>query len=92
MSYEEMLDFPMIQCESAAAAKMPTPSRGPAFGRVLASGFLDDLSDVERLQRGIMLDGLWFRAKRYANNIRHLAEWDARYSGPIEIVEAERPE
>jgi hypothetical protein len=62
MTYEDLLDFPGIDCEDARAAQLPGGST-PA-GRAVLSGSLYPWSDQVAHQRGLMLDGLYVRARR----------------------------
>lgn len=89
MSWEEMLDFQEIECNDAQAAQMPTPDPQALMGNF-------SLSDLEANQRSLMLDGLWFRARRriqQAEYLRRCEEAGMFESSPrFELVEAERPE
>lgn len=57
MTHEEMLDFDTIECEDARAAQMPQGDE-----RRILRGEMS-LTDQQANQRGLMLEGLWWRAR-----------------------------
>jgi hypothetical protein len=71
MTHEEMLDFDIIECGDAKAAKMLQPQ----IGRL--TGLPGGMTELEANQRGLMIEGLAARARRQQLAMERFRRYEA---------------